>query len=99
MFRFGGILSKSFQQRCVMESWPGKIPDPVGRRNSNLPPQKRVTLLRCWPTIRRPSSNRILQKSGMNIPDLSELLLNLEMKGRIRQVPGNLFIRVARREE
>jgi DNA processing protein len=41
--------------------------------------------------------DRILKLSGMGIPQLSELLLNLEMRGRIRQVPGNLYIRVARR--
>jgi len=39
--------------------------------------------------------DRILQRSGMTVSGLSELLLNLEMAGRIRQVPGNLFIRVA----
>ncbi len=40
--------------------------------------------------------DRILQRSGMSVPQLSELLLNLEMRGRIRQVPGNLYIRIAR---
>jgi len=43
--------------------------------------------------------DRILQKSGMTVPYLSESLLNLEMRGCIRQVPGNLFIRVVRHEE
>lgn len=43
--------------------------------------------------------DRILQKSGMSVPQLSELLLNLEMRGQIRQVPGNLFVRVVRHEE
>jgi len=42
--------------------------------------------------------DRLLRKSGLTVPRLSELLLNLEMRGRIRQVPGNLFIRAARRE-
>jgi len=42
--------------------------------------------------------DRLLLSSGLSVPRLSELLLNLEMRGRIRQVPGNLFIRVARRE-
>jgi DNA processing protein len=40
--------------------------------------------------------DKILQRSGLSVPRLSEMLLNLEMRGRIRQVPGNLFIRVAR---
>jgi DNA processing protein len=43
--------------------------------------------------------DKILQKSGMTVPHLSESLLNLEMRGCIRQVPGNLFIRVVRHEE
>ncbi len=43
--------------------------------------------------------DRLLQKSGMDVPKLSELLLSLEMRGWIRQVPGNLFVRVARHEE
>ncbi len=43
--------------------------------------------------------DRILQRCGMSVPQLSELLLNLEMRGRIRQVPGNLFIRIARHDQ
>jgi DNA processing protein len=43
--------------------------------------------------------DKILQKSGMTVPHLSESLLNLEMRGCIRQVPGNLFIRVVQHEE
>jgi DNA processing protein len=42
--------------------------------------------------------DRILQSCGMSVPQLSELLLNLEMRGRIRQVPGNLFIRIVRHD-
>jgi predicted Rossmann fold nucleotide-binding protein DprA/Smf involved in DNA uptake len=34
--------------------------------------------------------------SGLGIPQLSDLLLNLEMKGLVRQVPGNLYIKVAK---
>jgi predicted Rossmann fold nucleotide-binding protein DprA/Smf involved in DNA uptake len=40
--------------------------------------------------------DKILRSSGLSVPRLSEMLLNLEMRGRIRQVPGNLFIRAAR---
>ena len=43
--------------------------------------------------------DRILSKSGMTVSHLSALLLNLEMQGRLRQVPGNLFVRIARHEE
>ena len=43
--------------------------------------------------------DRIVQRSGMRVPELSELLLHLEMRGMIRQVPGNLFIKAIRRPE
>jgi DNA processing protein len=42
--------------------------------------------------------DRILTKSGMTVPQLSTLLLNLEMQGRLRQVPGNLFVRIAQHQ-
>jgi DNA processing protein len=41
----------------------------------------------------------LLHSSGMSVPQLSELLLNLEMRGHIRQVPGNLVIRITQRRE
>ncbi len=40
----------------------------------------------------------VVQKSGMTVSQLSTLLLNLEMQGRVRQVPGNLFVRVAKHD-
>jgi DNA processing protein len=43
--------------------------------------------------------DRLLLASGLMVPKLSELLLNLEMRGHLRQVPGNLFIRIIKRVE
>jgi DNA processing protein len=40
--------------------------------------------------------DKIFRQSGLAIPILSDLLLNLEMQGWIRQVPGNLYVKVAR---
>ncbi len=40
--------------------------------------------------------DRILGMSQCEISRLSDLMFNLEMRGWIRQVPGNLFVRVAR---
>jgi DNA processing protein len=37
--------------------------------------------------------DKIHRVSGLSIPHLSDLLLNLEMAGRIRQLPGNLYVR------
>jgi DNA processing protein len=40
--------------------------------------------------------DKILHGSGLSIPQLSGLLLNLEMMGRIRQLPGNLYVKVGK---
>jgi DNA processing protein len=38
--------------------------------------------------------DKIHFSSGLSIPHLSNLLLNLEMGGRIRQLPGNLYVKI-----
>jgi DNA processing protein len=40
--------------------------------------------------------DKIYTRSGMEIPRLASLLLDMEMRGWVRQVPGNLYIRAAR---
>jgi DNA processing protein len=40
--------------------------------------------------------DKILRGSGLSVSSLSNLLLNLEMGGWIRQLPGNLYIRIKR---
>jgi DNA processing protein len=40
--------------------------------------------------------DKLFRASGVSIPQLSDLLLHLEMQGRIRQMPGNLYLKVAR---
>jgi DNA processing protein len=40
--------------------------------------------------------DRVLKRSGLAITRLSEVLLRLEMNGRVRQVPGNLYVRLVR---
>jgi DNA processing protein len=40
--------------------------------------------------------DRIFRSSGLSVSGLSNLLLNLEMGGWIRQLPGNLYIRIKR---
>jgi DNA processing protein len=36
----------------------------------------------------------LAEKSGRTIPDLFDILLNLELKGIIRQVSGQMFVRM-----
>jgi DNA processing protein len=38
----------------------------------------------------------ILRRSGLEITRVSDILLKLEMNGQIRQVPGNLYVKVSR---
>ena len=50
-------------------------------------------------TDRATQFDKIYRGSGVSIPVLSDLLLKLEMRGRVRQVPGNLYVKVARPEK
>jgi len=38
--------------------------------------------------------DKILCGSGVGVSRLSDLLLNLEMTGWIRQLPGNLYVKI-----
>lgn len=38
--------------------------------------------------------DKIYRSSGLSVPRLSDLLLNLEMEGWIRQLPGNLYVKI-----
>jgi len=42
--------------------------------------------------------DKILHSSSVGISRLSDLLLNLEMSGWIRQLPGNMYVRIRRRK-
>jgi predicted Rossmann fold nucleotide-binding protein DprA/Smf involved in DNA uptake len=41
--------------------------------------------------------DKIFRGSGLDISRVSDLLLNLEMNGWIRQLPGNLYVRINNR--
>ena len=43
--------------------------------------------------------DRIFRSSGLGISRLSDLLLNLEMSGWIRQLPGNLYVKIRNRRD
>jgi predicted Rossmann fold nucleotide-binding protein DprA/Smf involved in DNA uptake len=42
--------------------------------------------------------DKIFYSSSVGISRLSDLLLNLEMSGWIRQLPGNMYVRIRRRK-
>ncbi|NWG12772.1 MAG: DNA-protecting protein DprA [Acidobacteria bacterium] len=47
-------------------------------------------------TDRAAQFDRILADSGVGVSRLSDLLFSLEMRGWVRQLPGNLYVRLAR---
>jgi DNA processing protein len=54
--------------------------------------EKRI--LNLLDTDRATQFDRILSRSQCEISHLSDVIFNLEMRGWIRQIPGNLFVRV-----
>jgi predicted Rossmann fold nucleotide-binding protein DprA/Smf involved in DNA uptake len=42
--------------------------------------------------------DKIFHSSGVSISRLSDLLLNLEMSGWIRQLPGNMYVRIRKKK-
>ena len=58
--------------------------------------EKEIRLLEAMSTDQATQFDRLFKVSGLEISSLSDLLLNLEMRGWIRQLPGNLYVKVAR---
>ncbi len=58
--------------------------------------EKEIRLLEAMSTDQATQFDRLFKVTGLEISSLSDLLLNLEMRGWIRQLPGNLYVRVAR---
>lgn len=54
------------------------------------------SLLECLKPDEATQFDKLYRRSGLEIPQLCDLLLNLEMRGWIRQLPGNLYIRILR---
>ncbi len=89
--------------RDVVEEFPSEIRQEIFMKEDATPLSKPelellseediriLSLLRMDEAIQ---FDRILRSSGLSVSQLSNLLLNLEMAGRIRQLPGNLYIRV-----
>jgi DNA processing protein len=58
--------------------------------------QDETMVLEILQTDQATQFDKLFRRSGLEIPQLSDVLLNLEMRGWIRQVPGNLYVKVAR---
>lgn len=103
LIKQGAKLVQSW--RDIVEEFPPEIRQPIlakeDRQADSAPALELLTeeerqLLGLLDTDRATQFDRILARSQCGISRLSDLILNLEMRGWIRQVPGNLYVRVAR---
>jgi DNA processing protein len=103
LIKQGAKLVQSW--RDVVEEFPPDLRAPILSREditaAATPPLEFLTdhetrLLGILETDQAIQFDRLFRLSGLGIPQLSDLLLNLEMKGLIRQVPGNLYLKVAK---
>ncbi len=73
-------------------SRPNKIKSP----ELDLLTEEDTKLLRILQTDEATQFDSLVRMSGLEVPKLATMLLNLEMRGWIRQLPGNLYLKVAR---
>lgn len=88
-------LPPNLRQRILAEE---DAPSP-SKPELDLLSEDEMKIMGLLETDRATQFDKIYRGSGMSIPVLSDLLLKLEMCGRVRQVPGNLYVKVARPEK
>ena len=69
---------------------------PVCKRELDLLSEEETRILNLLKMDEAVQFDKIHCSSGLGIPQLSTLLLNLEMRGRIRQLPGNLYVKIGK---
>jgi DNA processing protein len=103
LIKQGAKLVQSW--RDVVEELPSDLRRDILIREDARPPaevqlemrsDEENTILNLLKTDEATQFDRILSGSGLSVSNLSNLLLRLEMGGWIRQLPGNLYIRVRR---
>ncbi len=67
---------------------------PMGKPALDLLSEEEARILEILKMDEAIQFDKILGRSGLDISHLSSLLLNLEMGGRIRQLPGNLYVKI-----
>jgi DNA processing protein len=89
--------------RDIVEELPSEIRQEILIREDAQSPQKpalellseeEIKLLRLLKADEATQFDKLYQNSGFSIPHLSDLLLNLEMAGMVRQLPGNLYVTI-----
>lgn len=103
LIKQGAKLVQSW--RDIVEELPPEMRQAIlaneNRQADTVPPLALLTdeekrILDLLDTDKATQFDRILARSECEISRLSDLMFNLEMRGWIRQVPGNLFVRVTR---
>jgi len=103
LIKQGAKLVQSW--RDIVEEFPPEMRQAIlaneNRQADTVPPLALLTdeekrILDLLDTDKATQFDRILARSECEISRLSDLMFNLEMRGWIRQVPGNLFVRVTR---
>jgi len=103
LIKQGAKLVQSW--RDIVEEFPPELRRSIlaneNRRAETAPSLELLTdeerqILDLLDTDRATQFDRILARSQCEISRLSDLMFDLEMRGWIRQVPGNLFVRVTR---
>jgi DNA processing protein len=101
LIKHGAKLVQSW--RDVIEELPPEIRQEIFIKEDATPPAKpelnllskeESELLDLISTDEATQFDKIYRCSGLNISRLSDLLLNLEMGGWVRQLPGNLYVRI-----
>jgi DNA processing protein len=89
--------------RDIVEELPSEIRQEILIKEDARSPDKPVMellseeemkLLKLLKTDEATQFDKLYQNSGFSIPHLSDLLLNLEMAGKVRQLPGNLYVMI-----
>jgi DNA processing protein len=103
LIKQGAKLVQSW--RDIVEEFPPEIRHRILAREESrvsetpelqLLTQEETAVLELLQTDQATQFDKLFRKSGLQIPQLSDVLLNLEMRGWIRQVPGNLYVKVAK---
>jgi DNA processing protein len=101
LIKQGAKLVQSW--RDIVEEMPAALRREILIREDARPPQKselgllsreEQTLLELLKSDEATQFDKVYCRSGLGIPQLSDLLLSLEMRGWIRQLPGNLYVRI-----
>jgi len=101
LIKQGAKLVQSW--RDVVEELPPDVRREVlGREYASAPPnpqmemlsEEETRLLGLLQVDQATHFDRLCRETGAGVPQLCGLLLGLEMHGRVRQLPGNLYIKV-----